>query len=57
MTYLKEKYPDLVDNVGSHFGHGIGLEFRESISMINEQNLQIVQDNMTFMIGVNFTGL
>ena len=36
MTYLKEKHPDLTDNVGPHFGHGIGLEFRESISIINE---------------------
>lgn len=57
MNFLREKYPNLVDFVGNHFGHGIGLEFRESILMINDKNHQEIQNNMIFMIGVNFTGL
>jgi hypothetical protein len=38
INFLKEKYPNYLDFVGNHFGHGIGLEFRESISIINEKN-------------------
>lgn len=57
MNWLKEKYAHLVDCVGSHFGHGMGLEFRESLLMINEKNHSVVQEGMVFMIGINFTGL
>jgi hypothetical protein len=38
MKFLNEKYPNYVDYVGNHFGHGIGLEFRESILFIKEKN-------------------
>lgn len=40
MSFLKEKHPHMVDYVGNHFGHGIGLEFRESLIIINEKNVQ-----------------
>jgi nucleosome binding factor SPN SPT16 subunit len=38
-------------------GHGIGLEFRESILIINDKNEKLLQENMVFNISLNFTGL
>ncbi len=38
MEFVKAKHERLLDFVGPHFGHGIGLEFRESVSLINEKN-------------------
>jgi len=35
----------------------MGLEFRESILIINEKNDKEIKENMVFNIGVNFTGL
>ena len=57
MDMVKSKYPKLVDFIGQNFGHGIGMEFRESISIINEKNEHEVQENMVMMVGINLTGL
>jgi len=54
---VQNKFPHLVDYLSTHFGHGIGMEFRETISMINDKNEHEVQDNMALIVGVNLTGL
>ena len=57
LNFLKEKYPNMVEYLGQNLGHGIGLEFRESVLLINEKNSHVIQKNMVFSVGVNFTGM
>ena len=42
MNFIKNKYNDYIDNICQTLGHGIGLEFRESILLINDKNEKIL---------------
>ena len=42
LKYIKEKAPEIVENLITHFGFGIGLEFKENLYVINSKNERFV---------------
>lgn len=46
--FILAKNGEYADNLPSNFGFGIGLEFRESVLLINPKNERTVKPNMVF---------
>ncbi|OQV21600.1 FACT complex subunit spt16 [Hypsibius exemplaris] len=57
IAWLREKKPDLLENVKKNFGFATGLEFREAFLVINEKTTHMARKGMVFCVEVAFQGL
>lgn len=48
--FMLEKDGSLAGHLPTNFGFGIGLEFRESVLLINQRNEGVVKPNMVFNV-------
>eukprot|EP01015_Nassula_variabilis_P035675 TRINITY_DN9013_c0_g1_i2.p1 TRINITY_DN9013_c0_g1~~TRINITY_DN9013_c0_g1_i2.p1 ORF type:complete len:168 (+),score=41.78 TRINITY_DN9013_c0_g1_i2:62-505(+) len=55
LNFIKEKNNSLVEHLLSYFGYGIGLEFKESVTLISAKSEKIVEAGMCFnvLVGAN----
>ncbi|EKM55643.1 uncharacterized protein PHACADRAFT_173804 [Phanerochaete carnosa HHB-10118-sp] len=57
LTYVKEKKPELEKHFVKNVGHGMGLEFRDSVYLLSAKNGRKLKAGMVFNLALGFQDL
>ena len=56
-SWLQQHHPALLPHLSGSFGHGIGIEFKESTSSIAPGNSTLIRPGMTFNLSISLLDL